>query len=96
MVNKNFERKLKSSFMIYVDFGSILVPEDNGKQNPNQSYTNKCQKHVACSYDYKLVCVDDNISKPLKSYLGQDAVYNFISSMIEENKYCSEVMKKTF
>ena len=82
--------------MIYVDFGSILVPEDNGKQNPNQSYTNKCQKHVACSYDYKLVCVDDNISKPFKSYLGQDAVYNFISSMIEENKYCSEVMKKTF
>ena len=82
--------------MIYVDFRSILVPEDNGKQNPNQSYTNKCQKHVACSYDQKLACVDDNISQPFKSYLGQDAVYNFISSMIEENKYCSEVMKKTF
>ena len=33
---KYFERKTKSSFMIYVDLESILVPEDNGKQNPNE------------------------------------------------------------
>ena len=26
--------------MIYADFESILVPEDNGKQNPEESYTN--------------------------------------------------------
>ena len=26
-------------------------------------------------------------------YLDEDAVYNFISSMIEESKYCSDVMK---
>ena len=71
---KNFGRKIKSPFMIYVDFASILVPEDNGKQNPNKSYTNKYQKHVACSYGYKLVCVDDKFSKPFKSYLGEDAV----------------------
>ena len=31
-------------------FESILVPKDNEKHNPNESYTNKCQKHVACSY----------------------------------------------
>ena len=30
---KNFERKIKSSFIIYTDFESILVPEDNRKQN---------------------------------------------------------------
>ena len=60
---KDFERKIKSLFMIYVDFESILVHEDNGKQNPNESYTNKYQKHVACSYGYKLVCVDDKFSK---------------------------------
>ena len=43
---KNSGRKIKSSFMIYAD----LVPEDNGKQNRSESYTNKYQKHVACSY----------------------------------------------
>ena len=54
--------------MIYVDFESILVSEDNGKQNLNESYTNKYKKHVACSYGYKLVYVDDKFGKPFKLY----------------------------
>ena len=28
---KNYERKIKFPFMIYADFESIIVPEDNGK-----------------------------------------------------------------
>ena len=63
---KNFEGKVKSSIMIYADFGSILVPEDNRKQNPSESYTKNYQKHVACSGGYKLVCVDDKLSKLFK------------------------------
>ena len=54
---KNYERKIKLPFMIYADFGSIIVPEANGAQNPNESYTVKYQKHVAFSYGYKLGCV---------------------------------------
>ena len=38
-----FERKIKSPFIIYDDFETILVPEDNGKQNTNESFTNKYQ-----------------------------------------------------
>ena len=53
------------------------MPDDNGKQKPEESYMNKHQKHIACSYDYKLVCVDDKLSKPFKTYLSIDAVYNF-------------------
>ena len=51
------------------------MPEDNGKQNPKESYTKKYQKDIACNYGYKLVCVDDKFSKPFKTYLGKDAVY---------------------
>ena len=40
--------------MIYTNFESIVVPEGNGKQIPEKSYTNKYQEHVACSYGYKL------------------------------------------
>ena len=93
---KNFERKIKSPFMIYADFESILVPEDNGKQNPNKFYTNKYQKHVACSYGYKLVCANDKFINPFKSYLGEDSDFNFISSVIKESKYCSDVIKTNF
>ena len=38
---RNYERKIKSPFIIYANFESILLPEDNGKQNPKKSYTNK-------------------------------------------------------
>ena len=72
------------------------MPEDNLKQNPEESYTNKYQKHIACSYGYKLVCVDDKFSKSSNTHLGEDDVYNFINNMIEESKYCTDVMKKHF
>ena len=41
---KNYERQIKSLFIIYADLESIFVPEKNGKQNPNEYYTNKYQK----------------------------------------------------
>ena len=63
---KNFERKIKSPFLIFGDFESILVPEDNRKKNPNQSCNNKYQKYVACSYGSKLVCADDKFGNPFK------------------------------
>ena len=42
-------------------FWKILVPEHKGKK---MSLTNKYQKHVYCSYGYKLVCVNDKFFKP--------------------------------
>ena len=79
-------------FEIYADFGSILMPENKWKQNP---YKNIHQKNIVRSYSYQLVCVD-KFSKPFKTYLGKDAVYNFINSMIEESKYCCELIKNIF
>ena len=72
------------------------MSEGNGKQISEESYMNKYQKHIACSYDYKLICVDVKFGEPFKTYLGKDAVYSFIDNMIEESKYCSVVMKKYF
>ena len=87
------KKKKKSPFIIYSDLESILVPEDNGKQNSEQSYTNTYQKHIAYSHGYKLICDDEKFSKPFKRYSSEDAVKNFINSKIEESKYCSEMMK---
>ena len=50
---ENYERKVKSPFIIYTDFESILGPENKRKQNPDKTYTNKYQKHIACSYSCK-------------------------------------------
>ena len=70
--------------MIYIDFERILVPDDNGKQNPKGSYASKHEKHVAYSYGQKLVSSDDRFSKPFRSYLGEDVVYNIINSISKE------------
>ena len=37
---KNYERKIKSPFIIYTGFVTILLPENNGKENPEEFYTN--------------------------------------------------------
>ena len=87
---KNYERKIKSPFMIYSDFESILVQEDNGKQ---KNLIRTSMKNVVYSYDYKFLYVDDKFSKRFKSYLGKNAVYNFINSMIKESNYRCKVMK---
>ena len=83
---KPFEGKIKSPFIIYADFESILVSEVNEKQNPEQSSMKKYFKNVACSRGYELVCVDDKFSRTFRSYLGKDASYNLINRMIEERK----------
>ena len=60
---KNYDREIKSPFIIYADFESFSLPEDNGKQNPLESYTNKYQKHFDCSNGYQLACDDHKFSK---------------------------------
>ena len=82
---RNYERKIKRHLITYAYFENILLPENNGMKNPNESYRNKYQKHIAWSYGYELVCVDYKFSKLFKTYLGKDLVYNFINSMIEES-----------
>ena len=73
--------------MIDANFESILVPEDNGKQNPDEFSSNRHQKYIACSYSNQLTCVDNKF----KSYLDEDAVYSSSKSILEESKYYSDV-----
>lgn len=47
--------------MTYADLESILVSEDNEIQHPEESYTSKHQKHIACNYGCKFVYIDDKI-----------------------------------
>ena len=79
---KHYKRKIKSPLIIYAEFGNILVPRNNGKQIPEEIYANKYQKHITCSYGYKLVCVDDKFDKPFKTYLDEETIYNSITILL--------------
>ena len=52
-------------------------------------------KYAGYSYGYKLVSVDDEFSKPFRSYSGEGAVFCFICSITEKSKYFSGVTKKS-
>ena len=47
-------------------------------QNPEDPCTNKHKKHIACS-----VFFHNKFSRPFKTQLGKDYVYNFINSMMK-------------
>ena len=79
--------------MIYADSVINLVPKNIRKQNSDESHTNKYQDHVGCSFGYKLVCVDDQFTKPFVSKLDQYVIHTFIVNMVKESKYCDNTMK---
>ena len=62
---------MKFLLIIYAVFFFLLIPEDNGKQNPKEFYTNKHQKTCSLQLCYKLVCGDNKVSKSFKSYFGE-------------------------
>ena len=47
--------------------------------NNDESYTESYQKHNICAYGYKVVCCnDDEYSKLVQIYKGENHVYKFI------------------
>ena len=42
LLSLNYVRKINLLFKIYADFETILLPESNGKQNTDETYTDKC------------------------------------------------------
>ena len=52
--------------------------------------------HIPCSFAYKLVCVDDEFTKPIVVFRGENAAYEFIKAILKEFEYCKKVMKKHF
>ena len=53
-------------FIIYADFESILVTENSWGKNSERVLYKKCQRHIAWSYEHKLVCLNDKFISLLK------------------------------
>ena len=93
----NYHKQLPVPFVIYADFEALTQKIDSCKPNDNKSFSEKYQKHVDCSYAYKLVCCyDDKYSKPIQAYRGRKAVYKFLETMLEEVEYCKQTYKNHF
>ena len=89
---KNYFKQIPVSFKIYADFECNLKTAESCEG----SYSKKYQDHVPCSFAYKLVCVDDEFTKPIVAFRGENAAYEFIKAILKEFEYCKKVMKKHF
>ena len=85
---ENYFKQIPVPFKIYADFECNL----RGVESCEGSYTKKYQDHVPCSFAYKVVCIDNGLTKPIVVYRGENAVYEFIKSIVKEYKYCKKVI----
>ena len=79
---KNYFKQLPLAFKIYADFDGILKGVKSSDKN-NDSYTEKYQDDIPCSFAYKVVCVDNKFSKKVVLYRGNNAVYRYIKAILE-------------
>ena len=94
---KNYHKELPTPFVIYADFEAITEKVDSCQPSDKKSYTEARQKHTDCGYGYKVVCCyDDEYSKPVQIYRGENAVYKFMENMLEEVDWCKQTMEKHF
>ena len=45
---------------------------------------------------HKLVCVDDEFTKPIFVFRGKNAVYKFVDAILKEFEYFKKIKKKYF
>ena len=80
-------------FKVYADFECNLESAESYEAVLTQK---NYQDHIPCSFAYKLVCVDDDFSKLIVGFRGENAAYEFIKAILKEYQYCKKVMKKHF
>ena len=94
---RNHHKQLPAPFVIYADFEAITEKVNSCQPSDKKSYTEARQKHTDCGYGYKVVCCyDDEFSKPVQVFRGENAVYKFMENMLEEVDWCKQTMEKHF
>ena len=63
---KNYAHQLKVPFVMYADFESLTVPIDSANNNVSKSYIETHQHHIPCGFAYKVVCCEDQYTKPIE------------------------------
>ena len=93
----NYHKGLPVPFCIYADFESIVEKISSCQPSDGKSYTEKYQKHTACSFGYKVLChYDKKYSKDVVNYRGSDCIHKFMKCIFEEVQNCQKIMRENF
>ena len=75
---KNYFRQMPVTFKVYANFECNLESVESYEAVLVQK---NYQDHIPCSFTYKLICVDDELSKLINDFRGENAAYEFIKAM---------------
>ncbi|KFM83282.1 hypothetical protein X975_08032, partial [Stegodyphus mimosarum] len=90
----NFKFQLMIPYVIYADFECVLPKVSDGLNNPEASSTNIISKHVPCGYSYLIVGPNGRSIQSPKIYRGENAVSNFLESLLAEAEIISKTLRK--
>ena len=94
---KNHHKGLPVPFSIYADFEATPEKISSCQPSDKKSYTQKYQKHTACSFGYKVVChYDQKYSGDLVIYRGEECIEKFMKCMFDEVKKCQKNNERRF
>ena len=94
---KNHHKSLPVPFSIYAAFECTTEKISSCQPSDKKSYTEKYQKHTACSFGYKVVChYDEMYSGDVVIYRGEDCIERFMKCMFEEVKNCQSIIRDNF
>ena len=69
IVFKNYFKQIPAPSKIYSDSECNL----KSVEIYESSYSEKYQKHIPCSFAYKIVCIDERFSKTIVVFRGKNA-----------------------
>ena len=94
---QNYHKVLPVPFCIYADFECITEKISSCQPSDGKSYTEKYQKHTACSFGYKVVChYDQKYSRDVVIYRGEDCIQKCMKCMFDEVKNCQKIIREKF
>ena len=89
---ENYLKQILVRFKIYADCECNL----RGVECYEGCYTKKYQYQTRFSFAYKVICVDDGLTKPIVVYRDENVADEFIKAILKEYKYCKKVANKHF
>ena len=88
--------KINRKQTINLRSASISKGVKNDDKNNNASYTKNYQSYIPYSFAYKVVCIDDQFSKPVVLYREKNTFNNFIEEIFKEYGYCKKYDEEAF
>ena len=82
LVHRHIET-VESPYVIYADFECFATKMDTCTPSPSHSYTEKLTRHIPSGFAYKLVALNDDLSRDLVVYRGDDVADMFIQLMLK-------------